>query len=153
MVFCVSLGMWLVYKLKWFTYLSPSTEPYTPFPGNAEITGVTGSALPNGVLTDRVENPIKKANVTSGLVDRVSTACINKVKIKVMSVQTPTTWLKTWTPHSVTCSISSASQVSQASDAGKQRLTNSTVLEWGTVPRLKKCNRRQASCGLCKPAD
>lgn len=83
------------YKLKWFTYLPPSTEPYTSLTGNIEITGVTGSTLPNGVLTDRRENPIKKASVTFGLVDRECIRCINKVKIKVTGVQPPTTWPET----------------------------------------------------------
>lgn len=47
--------------------MSPAAEPHTPLTGNIEITGVTGSTLPNGVLTDRVENQIKKASMTFGL--------------------------------------------------------------------------------------
>lgn len=39
-------------------------EPHTLLPGNIAITGVAGSTLPNGVLTDRVENQIKKASMT-----------------------------------------------------------------------------------------
>lgn len=46
------------------TYLSPLAEPHTLLAGNIEITGVAGSTLPNGVLTDRVENQIKKASMT-----------------------------------------------------------------------------------------
>lgn len=101
--------------------MPPSTEPYTPLTGNTEITGVTGSTLPNGVLTDRVENQIKKASVTFELVDRVCTHCSNKVKIKVTNVQPSRTWLET---RLATCdylhdflSITGESE----SDPGKQR--------------------------------
>ena len=40
-----------------------SRSPY-PAPCDTEIAGVTGGTLPNGVLTDRVENQIKKAGTT-----------------------------------------------------------------------------------------
>lgn len=76
-------------------YLPPSAESYTPLTGNIEITGVTGSTLPNGILTDRVENQIKKASMTFESADRVCTHCSNKVKIKVMNVQPSRTWLET----------------------------------------------------------
>lgn len=55
--------------------LNDSTRSRTFFPhqqhptsllltGNTEITGVIGSSLPNGVLTDRGENQIRKASMT-----------------------------------------------------------------------------------------
>lgn len=75
--------------------MPPSTGPYPPLAGNTEIAGVTGSTLPNGVLTDRVENQIKKGSTTFELVGRVCTHCSNKVKIKVTNVQPSRTWLET----------------------------------------------------------
>lgn len=160
MAFCVFLGIWQVYNTSWtdlrreITYLPPSTEPYTPLTGNTEITGVTGSTLPNGVLTDRVENQIKKASVTFELVDRVCTHCSNKVKIKVTNVQPSRTWLET---RLATCDyLHDFLSITGESELGSwqtKRGTNSTALERGTFPRLKKCSWQQVSCGLCKPAD
>lgn len=77
----------------------PSAESHTPPTSYIEITGVTGSTLPNGVLTDRVENQIKKASMTFESADRVCMHCSNKVKIKVTNVQPSSTWRETCTDH------------------------------------------------------
>lgn len=136
--------------LNWITardriLVSIPRTPYTA-PCDTEIAGVTGGTLPNGVLTDRVENQIKKAGTTFEL-GRQGVHSLQQ-QGQDQSDECPTfqdmardlDW-----PHLIICAISSASPVSNtwAKDKQWERSPDNTTPDHRKFTGLKKCAWQQ----------
>lgn len=138
------------------TDVSPSAEPHTPLSGNLEITGVTGSTLPNGALTDRGENQIKRASMTFesgglGVHSTVATRSRSKWRMSNLLVHgyrpelTTSDYLHNFI--SITCEL----RLALIGHNGEGSAKSMDPAQSGPAG-WKKCTWQRASRGLCKHA-